>query len=149
MESQSSPSTSGRAMLFSASRPAVVLCILLLSCALASAQWVVETNSFRIKEPSSAAGEHDAAIGDVSAPIKVAYRHSPCASRLTAKHMLLVGSSILALLIDDSLLRKVWKIAGAVLTCKCWCAVWSASLWRSLDRGDCVHGKQQAGLQCV
>lgn len=67
MESQCSPLTSGRAMLPSASRPAVVLCVLVLSCALASAQWVVETNSFRIKEPSSAAGEHDAAIGDVSA----------------------------------------------------------------------------------
>ena len=32
----------------------------------ASAQWVVETNSLRILEPSSVAGRHDAAIGDVS-----------------------------------------------------------------------------------
>lgn len=66
MEGQSSPSPSGRGLAPRVSRPAVTVCVLLLSCALASAQWVVETNSFRIKEPSAAAGEHDAAIGDVS-----------------------------------------------------------------------------------
>lgn len=32
----------------------------------ASAQWKVETNSLHIKEPSSIAGDYDAAIGDVS-----------------------------------------------------------------------------------
>lgn len=32
----------------------------------AAGQWVVETNSLRIVEPASAAGRHDAAIGDVS-----------------------------------------------------------------------------------
>ncbi|CAL8466083.1 g5619 [Coccomyxa elongata] len=69
MEGQSSPSTSGRGMAPHVSRPAVTVCILLLSCALASAQWVVETNSFRIKEPSTAAGEHDAAIGDFGVPL--------------------------------------------------------------------------------
>lgn len=31
-------------------------------------QWVVETNSIRVKEPSKIAGEFDAAIGDVSNP---------------------------------------------------------------------------------
>ena len=36
------------------------------SCAIASAQWVVETNSFRIREPADVEGEYDAAIGDVS-----------------------------------------------------------------------------------
>jgi len=66
MEIESPPSTSGRAMISNVSRSAVALCVVLLSCTMGSAQWVVETNSFRIKEPSSAAGEHDAAIGDVS-----------------------------------------------------------------------------------
>ncbi|KAK9840728.1 hypothetical protein WJX81_000565 [Elliptochloris bilobata] len=37
---------------------------------LASAsQWVVETNSFRIREPASAAGDYDAAIGDFGVPL--------------------------------------------------------------------------------
>ena len=32
----------------------------------AAAQWKVETNSLHIKEPTSIAGDFDAAIGDVS-----------------------------------------------------------------------------------
>ena len=38
-----------------------------LAAAASGSQWVVETNSFRIKEPATAAGEFDAAIGDVRA----------------------------------------------------------------------------------
>lgn len=38
-----------------------------LAAVASGSQWVVETNSFRIKEPASAAGEFDAAIGDVRA----------------------------------------------------------------------------------
>ena len=47
---------------------ALGLTLLAASAALpaADAQWVVETNSLRILEPSSVAGRHDAAIGDVS-----------------------------------------------------------------------------------
>ena len=70
MEEHCAASTSGRAA--QQQRPGRrstrgALCLLLLaSLALqASAQWVVETNSFRIKEPSDAKGEYDAAIGDV------------------------------------------------------------------------------------
>lgn len=40
-----------------------------LACVASASQWVVETNSFRIKEPASAAGEFDAAIGDVWAQL--------------------------------------------------------------------------------
>jgi hypothetical protein len=68
MEGSCAASTSGRAAALTGllPRPAAALALLLLaSCALANAQWVVETNSFRIREPASAAGEHDAAIGDV------------------------------------------------------------------------------------
>lgn len=72
MDSHSLPSVSGRAGLSSVVAPAVIS-LLLVSITLSSAQWVVETNSFRIKGPSSAAGEYDAAIGDVS--------HSHSASR--------------------------------------------------------------------
>ena len=43
---------------------AAVLALALLAPP-AAAQWVVETNSLRIKTPASAAGEYDAAIGDV------------------------------------------------------------------------------------
>ena len=71
MEESCAPSTSGRAILSALSRPVCTLCLLVLSCALASGQWVVETNSFRIKEPASSAGEHDAAIGDVSLPHQI------------------------------------------------------------------------------
>lgn len=46
----------------------LLACAALLAAAAAGAagQWVVETNSLRIVEPASAAGRHDAAIGDVS-----------------------------------------------------------------------------------
>lgn len=50
-------------------RPSRRLLTLAVAAAVASsthAQWVVETNSLRIVEPASAAGRHDAAIGDVS-----------------------------------------------------------------------------------
>ena len=36
-----------------------------LASVASASQWVVETNSFRIREPSSARGDYDAAIGDV------------------------------------------------------------------------------------
>lgn len=51
-----------------ATAAALGLTLLAASAALpaADAQWVVETNSLRILEPSSVAGRHDAAIGDVS-----------------------------------------------------------------------------------
>ncbi|CAL5228469.1 g11610 [Coccomyxa viridis] len=39
------------------------------SCAIASAQWVVETNSFRIREPANVEGEYDSAIGDFGVPL--------------------------------------------------------------------------------
>jgi hypothetical protein len=35
----------------------------------ATCQWVVETNSVRVKEPAKIAGEFDAAIGDVRFPL--------------------------------------------------------------------------------
>ncbi|KAK9804303.1 hypothetical protein WJX72_005862 [[Myrmecia] bisecta] len=48
-------------------------CLLWLAATLLPAsslgQWVVETNSFRIKEPSNLAGEFDAAIGDFGVPL--------------------------------------------------------------------------------
>ncbi len=47
-------------------KPSLVIGMLLASCAIASAQWVVETNSFRIREPANVEGEYDSAIGDVS-----------------------------------------------------------------------------------
>lgn len=36
-----------------------------LASVASASQWVVETNSFRIREPASARGDYDAAIGDV------------------------------------------------------------------------------------
>lgn len=42
---------------------AIILTCIALSTA---SEWVVETNSFRIKEPGNLQGEYDAAIGDVS-----------------------------------------------------------------------------------
>ena len=65
MEGSYSPSFSGRGKTV-LSKPSLVLGLLMTSCAIASAQWVVETNSFRIREPSNVEGEYDAAIGDVS-----------------------------------------------------------------------------------
>lgn len=47
-------------------KPSLVFGLLMASCAIASAQWVVETNSFRIREPANVEGEYDSAIGDVS-----------------------------------------------------------------------------------
>ena len=64
MEGSYSPSFSGRGKTV-LSKPSLVLGLLMTSCAIASAQWVVETNSFRIREPSNVEGEYDAAIGDV------------------------------------------------------------------------------------
>ena len=68
MEGPCAPSTSGRAMLPSLSTSSLLIGMLLASCALASAQWVVETNSFHIREPANVEGEYDSAIGDVSLP---------------------------------------------------------------------------------
>ena len=47
-------------------KPSLLFGLLVASCAIASAQWVVETNSFRIREPANVEGEYDSAIGDVS-----------------------------------------------------------------------------------
>ena len=66
MEGSCNPSTSGRGPMPALSKPSIVLGLLMASCAIASAQWVVETNSFRIREPADVEGEYDAAIGDVS-----------------------------------------------------------------------------------
>lgn len=52
-----------------------------LACVASASQWVVETNSFRIKEPSSAAGEFDAAIGDVRAQLLL-FWFPPCCTLL-------------------------------------------------------------------
>ena len=68
MEVSSAPSTSGRGVTAAVTKPALVFGLLLASCAIASAQWVVETNSFRIREPATVEGEYDSAIGDVSPP---------------------------------------------------------------------------------
>jgi hypothetical protein len=68
MEGSSAPSTSRRGMTAAVAKPALVFGLLLASCAFASAQWVVETNSFRIREPATVEGEYDSAIGDVSPP---------------------------------------------------------------------------------
>ena len=68
MEGPCAPSTSGRAMLPLLSTSSLLVGMLLASCALASAQWVVETNSFHIREPANVEGEYDSAIGDVSSP---------------------------------------------------------------------------------
>lgn len=40
--------------------------LLVLLCTAAHAQFVVETNSMHVREPSAIAGEFDVAIGDVS-----------------------------------------------------------------------------------
>ena len=53
-------------MLHTLSTSSLLVGMLLASCALASAQWVVETNSFHIREPAHVEGEYDSAIGDVS-----------------------------------------------------------------------------------
>ena len=68
MEGSSAPSTSGRGMTAAVAKPALIFGLLLALCAIASAQWVVETNSFRIREPATVEGEYDSAIGDVSPP---------------------------------------------------------------------------------
>lgn len=68
MEGPGAPSTSGRAMFPSLSTLSLLVGMLLATCALASAQWVVETNSFHIREPANVEGEYDSAIGDVSSP---------------------------------------------------------------------------------
>ena len=44
---------------------AVLLCA---ACGSTFGEWTVETNSFRVKEPSDLIGEYDAAIGDVRFP---------------------------------------------------------------------------------
>jgi hypothetical protein len=44
-----------------------VSALLVIQLARAS-EWTVETNSFRVKEPSTLQGDYDAAIGDVSLP---------------------------------------------------------------------------------
>lgn len=41
-----------------------IICILLGMLG-AQAEWTVETNSLRVKEPSTLQGDHDSAIGDV------------------------------------------------------------------------------------
>ena len=55
-------------MVPSLSVSSLLIGMLLASCALANAQWVVETNSFHIREPANVEGEYDSAIGDVSCP---------------------------------------------------------------------------------
>ena len=47
----------------------IALCSLARVCV---AQFVVETNSMRIREPEALVGEFDVAIGDVSAPAQYA-----------------------------------------------------------------------------
>ena len=42
------------------------ICIISQLVVAHSSEWTVETNSLRVKEPSSLQGDHDAAIGDVS-----------------------------------------------------------------------------------
>ena len=74
MTTSSSPSNlprrrrGGGGGVLSSTAASVAALALILSAAApgpAAAQWVVETNSLRILEPSFVAGRHDAAIGDV------------------------------------------------------------------------------------
>jgi len=65
-----------------------------------ASEWTVETNSFRVKEPSTLQGDYDAAIGDVSPlpppppptfnpasnPLRLFQRWCPKDTNLTTSH---------------------------------------------------------------